>query len=296
MPDSIFASRVLQILTWILFLPTLLINLLLILSIRRERRTDNRFRWFNSMFLFSTYSNTLLLLLFTAFQPVILPARRLIYLVFIGPVAWILPRFLLRLLYCTIVGVASYQIFISPISLFLRWLVVTKRISCMKLSRNLIAIYYGLSAVPLSVLSLIFLHIPGLQNPENEEELDSEAVAKLTGSDYGFIAVKLVSQVFLSAFITPYHQIPALLNIPSYLLPPYHRLPNHLPFPQTLYKVHPTPVQRPYRFGLSQLLISQFCISMAFRIQLFSHITSTSDSRRFHASEVAVRSSSNHYH
>ena len=120
------ASSLLQLVTWSCSIPSLILNILLILAIRRERRTDNRFRWFNSIFLYSVYSNTLLSTFFPLFHPTFVPARGLIYIVFIGPLAGVMPMVLVRIAHSFLIGLITYQACISPITLVIRWLVARK--------------------------------------------------------------------------------------------------------------------------------------------------------------------------
>ncbi|CAP22404.2 Protein CBG01096 [Caenorhabditis briggsae] len=94
------ASTLLQIYTWFFEIPALILNILLIFCIHREKRTDNRFRKFNCIFLYFVYSTTCLTVLFPLLHPTLIPARDLIYIVFIGPMADIFSIPMLKFLYC----------------------------------------------------------------------------------------------------------------------------------------------------------------------------------------------------
>uniref|UniRef100_A0A1I7TW39 G_PROTEIN_RECEP_F1_2 domain-containing protein n=2 Tax=Caenorhabditis tropicalis TaxID=1561998 RepID=A0A1I7TW39_9PELO len=200
------ASTVLQIIALTISIPSLLINILLIISIRRERRTENRFRWFNSIFLYSVYSNTLLIVLFPLFHSTLIPARSVIYIVFIGPLAGIFNSFLLKLLFSVLVGIVTYQSCVVPITLVLRWLVVQKFVYCTILHYKVVRVLFLVTSLPLPIAISLWTTLvsPSQMLESYSEESQEDAVRKLMGDSHPFFAVDWNFCYLLLSFIVFY--------------------------------------------------------------------------------------------
>ncbi|EFO97671.1 hypothetical protein CRE_16051 [Caenorhabditis remanei] len=216
------ASSLLQLVTWSCSIPSLILNILLTLAIRRERRTDNRFRWFNSIFLYSVYSNTLLSIFFPLFHPTFVPARGLIYIVFIGPLAGVMPMVLVRIAHSLLLGLITYQACISPITLVLRWLVARKyvlklrsdsedttpfrHLSCTALYYKNVRVLFAVTAIPFPVAIELYMNLVEKSEKLNfyTEKSHENAVWKLTKGSYPYIVIDWNFLYLMLTFTIPY--------------------------------------------------------------------------------------------
>ncbi|CCD69970.2 Serpentine Receptor, class H [Caenorhabditis elegans] len=205
-PPTLTAATVIQILTWGCAIPSLIVNVLLIVSINRERRTDNRFRWFNPIFLYMLYCNMALAVLFPLVHPTYFPARGLIYMVFVGPLARILNQIVQKIVYGLIVGIITFQMCIAPITLVLRWMIVKKRISCMTLHYKTIRkLFFAISLfLPITLEIYLIFFTPNQKIESYSEVSHRDVVMKLSGHDFSYFVVDWSFSLLVFTFTIPY--------------------------------------------------------------------------------------------
>ncbi|CAI5453299.1 unnamed protein product [Caenorhabditis angaria] len=189
------ASTLIQVISIIMFFPSIILNVLLLTAIDYEKKNGNKYEFYNTIFRFTAHTNIAYTILLTILQPILIVSQSSVYVAILG-IGSSFPILLKNFLFAIFIGLLTFKNLESPVALGLRYFNIIKKIDISKKFKPVLIVVF-LLCVAATLHYFIFIYLQTQDFAPNWDSYQKSISSYTCNINNGFLVMDRIVAYYL---------------------------------------------------------------------------------------------------